>query len=160
MMTDRTKIAIVNTRNCIWSFDWHIYIWLWPIRTVKVMHIWIGNISKRAVHTANITCHQIRYRMLAFVLAYLELIMIYSKGQLGHCNVVSSNNWAFLFQWCSSSTIYCIATIDKAQSVPVLCYIAQLDKLLILLFIPVSYLLSTVYYFNLFSNFRTLSKIL
>ena len=55
LSTDRTTIVISNTESRKWSFDLHIYIWLWPILKVKVMHTSTVNISQMVIERVNIT---------------------------------------------------------------------------------------------------------
>ena len=41
LVTDRIKYYYHQITSHAWTFDWHIYIWPWPILKVKVkvMHI-------------------------------------------------------------------------------------------------------------------------
>ena len=50
---DRTNIA---TESRMWPFDWHIYVWSWPIpkTMIKVGHISTVNISETVTDMANI----------------------------------------------------------------------------------------------------------
>ena len=46
----------------MWPYDWHIYIWPWPIPKVKVAHISTMNILKMVTDSAHIT-NAIRYEV-------------------------------------------------------------------------------------------------
>ena len=63
----------------MWPFDWHIYIWPWPILKVKVkvMHILTVNISQAMTDRANITIAPDIMLHGGIRLAYLELTLTY-----------------------------------------------------------------------------------
>ena len=53
----------------MWTFDWHIYFWPWPILKTKgkVMHILTVDISKMVTDRVNITIaikYEVTHRLL------------------------------------------------------------------------------------------------
>ena len=44
------NMLIKKTYVKLYAYDWHIYIWVWPILKVEVMHISIVNISQMATN--------------------------------------------------------------------------------------------------------------
>ena len=81
----------------MWPIDWHIYISNWPILKVKVkvMHISAVNFSQMLTDRANILPPN-RKSHVGFRLPDLNLILTYSKGQLGSWNGLSPNILAVL----------------------------------------------------------------
>ena len=81
--------------------NWLIYIWPRSILQVKVkvMHISTANISQTMTVRANFTVAPSTTSHVAFRLAYLELILTYSKGQLGRWNGRLSKCFHLLV-WC------------------------------------------------------------
>ena len=67
-VTDQTNIAIANTAIRMWTFNWHNYIWPWPILkiTVKVMHISTINILQTVRDRANIAIAKTESHMWPF----------------------------------------------------------------------------------------------
>ena len=82
-VTDRTNVAIANTESRIWAFDWHTYIWRWPILNVRVKVMRISTIisRKRWQIGRTLLLSTPRKSHVAFQLAYLHLTLVYFKGQ-------------------------------------------------------------------------------
>ena len=92
----------------IWAFDYHIYIWPWPILMVKVkvIHTWTMNISKKVTDRVNTTIaikYEVEYGLSISVFRFdLRLF----KGQLGSWNGMLPNILAF-WLWLSRKLYRC-----------------------------------------------------
>ena len=82
-----------QTSSLIWTFDWHIYIWPWPVLTIKakVMHILIVNISETVKDRTSIAIGNKNEVACGLSISILHLILAYSRGELGCWNGMSPN---------------------------------------------------------------------
>ena len=87
-------------------FNWYFYILPWPILKVEVMHISTVN-SQMMPDRADITIAPNIMSHIGFRLAYLELTLTCSKGQLGHRYRLSPYILDFL-SFFSAYCAYCV----------------------------------------------------